>query len=155
MKKLLILSLSTFVLTTAASAYDANKAQELNKFYSHITHKACAHSKLFISANDVMKMYKDGKDFTVVDLRTDGEANIIALSNKNAIHIPIAKLFTKENLDKLPTNKPLILVCHSGARALMAAVGLKQLGFKNTQVLKGGLVALAQANNPKNAPEVK
>jgi len=152
MKKLLLLSLSTFVLSTASFAYDANKAEQLNKFYSHITHKTCAHSKLFISADDVMKMYRDAKDFTIVDLRTDGEADIIALSNKNALHIPIAKLFIKTNLDRLPTDKPLILVCHSGARALMAAVGLKQLGFKNTQVLKGGLIALATANNPKNAP---
>ena len=107
---------------------------------------------MFIKAKDVMKMYRDQKDFTLLDVRTDAEASIIALSANNAVHIPIAQLFTKKNLDKLPTDKPLIIVCHSGTRATMAAVGLKELGFKNAQVLKGGLIALAIANNPKNAP---
>jgi rhodanese-related sulfurtransferase len=97
-------------------------------------------------------MLREGKEFTFLDVRTDGEASVIKLNGKNALHIPIDTLFTPKNLDKLPTNKPLIVVCHSGTRATMAAVGLKELGFKNVQVLKGGLISLAIANNPKNAP---
>jgi rhodanese-related sulfurtransferase len=45
-----------------------------------------------------------------------------------------------------------MIVCHSGTRATLAAIGLKQLGFKKAHVVKGGLIALAAANNPKNAP---
>ena len=144
--------LTLLLLTTTSYAYDTNKAKEFDKFYSHLTQKTCANSKLFIKSDAVMKMFREKKEFTLLDVRTDAEASIIALSAKNALHIPIAKLFTKANLDKLPTDKPLILVCHSGTRALMAAVALKQLGFKNVQVLKGGLVALAIADNTKNAP---
>ncbi len=152
MKKTILLSLTTILLSTASFAYDANKAEQLNGFYSHLTQKTCADSKMFVKADSIMKMYRDNKDFTLLDIRTDSEANIVALSAKNALHIPIEKLFTKANLNKLPTNKPLIVVCHSGTRATMAAVGLKELGFKNTQVLKGGIIALSATDTPKNAP---
>lgn len=152
MKKLLLTTLSLAVLSTNVSAYDTAKATNLEHFYAHMTQKACADSKLFIKAGDVMKMLRDKKAFTLLDVRTEGEANIIALSGKNAMHISIENLFQKEHLDTLPTDKPIVVVCHSGTRATLAAIGLKRIGFKKVHVLKGGLIALAKANNPKNAP---
>lgn len=145
-------ALALLVLSISAHAYDNTKAQELHTFYSHMTQKACADSKLFVKANDVMKLLKEKKDISLLDVRTDGEASVIALSGKNALHIPISELFKKENLDTLPTNKPIMVICHSGTRATLAAIGLKRLGFKKVHVVKGGLIALAKANNPKNAP---
>ena len=139
-------------LAVNAMAYDTSKAESLDKFYSNMTQKACADSKLFTPAEDIMKMFQEGKKFTLLDIRTAGEASIIALSAKNSKHIPIENLFEKANLDTLPTDEPIIVVCHSGTRATLATIGLKRLGFKNTHVLKGGLIALADANNPKNAP---
>ncbi|MBD3790343.1 MAG: rhodanese-like domain-containing protein [Campylobacterales bacterium] len=97
-------------------------------------------------------MFRDKVDFSLLDIRTDAESLIVAVSSQNSVHIPLEKLFTKTNLDRLPTDKPVIIICHSGTRATMAAVGLKQLGFKNIQVLKGGIVGLAQEDTPKNAP---
>jgi rhodanese-related sulfurtransferase len=152
MKKTLAISLTALMLSTTSFAYDQTKAVQLDKFYSHMTQKACADSKLFVKAVDVMKMLREKKAFTLLDVRTDGEASVVALSASNAVHIPLAQLFKKENLAKLPTDKPLIIVCHSGTRATLAAIGLKQIGFKKVHVIKGGLIALAAANNPKNAP---
>ena len=152
MKRLLQSAAAVLVLALSANAYDTTKAQELNGFYSHMTQKVCANSKLFVKATDVMKMLREKKQFTMLDVRTDGEAAVISLSGENALHIPINVLFKKENLDKLPSNKPIIVVCHSGTRATLAAIGLKRLGFKQAHVVKGGLIALAKANNPKNAP---
>jgi len=152
MKKFIYSLLVLSLLSVNAMAYDANKAEELSKFYSHMTQKACADSKLFLKAIDVMKMLQEKKEFFMLDVRTDGENNVLALSGENALHIPINVLFKKENLDKLSTDKPIVVVCHSGTRATLAAIGLKRLGFKKIHVLKGGMVALAKANNPKNAP---
>lgn len=152
MKKTLLSTVAFALLTISAQAYDDAKAKELNKFYAHMTQKACADSKLFIKATEVMKQLKDKKDIMLLDVRTDGEASVIALSGDNAVHMPISELFKKENLDKLPTDKPIMVVCHSGTRATLAAIGLKRIGFKKIHVIKGGLVALAKANNPKNAP---
>ena len=152
MKQTLQSTVAILLLTLSANAYDATKAQELNAFYSHMTQKACADSKLFVKAKDVMKMLREKKPFTMLDVRTDGEAGVISLSGENALHMPINLLFKKGNLDKLPGDKPIMVVCHSGTRATLAAIGLKKLGFKKVHVVKGGLVALAAANNPKNAP---
>jgi rhodanese-related sulfurtransferase len=153
MKKSLSILLSTAILSTATMAYDTILAQKVNnKFYSHMTQKTCANSKLFTTAENVMKMLRENKAFIFLDVRTDAEANVIKLSGENALHIPVESLFQAKNLNKLPTDKKIILVCHSGTRATMVAVGLKEIGFKNIQVLKGGLISLAVANNPKNAP---
>jgi len=152
MKKMIFSSITVALLASNLMAYDANKAEEFNKFYSHMTQKVCADSKLFIKANDALKRLREKKEFTFLDVRTDGENAILSMSGENALHIPINILFKKENLDKLPSDKPIIVVCHSGTRATLAAMGLKRLGFKHIHVVKGGMIALAKANNPKNAP---
>jgi len=152
MKKLIYSTVAISLLNINLMAYDAPKAEELNKFYSHMTQKACADSKLFIKAKDVLKMLREKKPFSFLDVRTYGENAILSLSGENALHIPLNILFKKENLDKLPTDKPIIVVCHSGTRATLTAIGLKRLGFKKIHVLKGGIIALAKADNPKSAP---
>jgi len=154
MKKIIYSTLTLVLLSANSMAYDVTKAEELSKFYSHMTQKTCADSKLFVKAVETMKMIREDK-VTLLDVRTDGEVGVIALSGKNAIHIPIANLFKKKNLDLLPTDKPIVIVCHSGTRATLAAIGLKRVGFKKIHVLKGGLISLAAANNPKNAPLAK
>ena len=151
MKRTIFSTLALAILSTNAMAYDSKKAEELNAFYSHMTQKACADSKLFIEAEETMKMIRDNS-IIQLDVRTTGEVGVIALSGKNSLHIPIKDLFKKENLEKIPTDKPIVVVCHSGTRATLAAIGLKRIGFKTVQVLKGGLIALATENNPKNAP---
>ena len=152
MKKILYTTISLALLSINALGYDNTKASELDHFYSHMTQKACASSKLFVKADDVMKMLRENKKVTLLDIRTKGEHAVISIGLKNSIYIPLQDLFKAKNLDKLPTDQTIILVCHSGTRATLAAIGLKQVGIKNTRVLKGGLVALADANNPKNAP---
>jgi len=152
MKKLIYSAVALSLVSMNLMAYDAEKAEELNKFYAHMTQKACADSKLFIKADDTLKMLREKKAFSFLDVRTDGENNILALNGENALHVPINVLFQKENLAKLPMNQPIVVVCHSGTRATLAAIGLKRLGFKKVHVLKGGMVALAKANSPKNAP---
>ena len=151
MKKTVYSTLTIAILSINVMAYDKAKADDLNKFYSHMTQEACAKSKLFVKAKDTMKMIRDN-NVTLIDVRTESEVSVITLSGKNSMHIPIKDLFKKDNLDKIPTDKPIVIVCHSGTRAIFSAIGLKRIGFKNIHVLKGGLIALAQANNTKNAP---
>jgi len=152
MKKIITSTLLSALLSVSAYSYDTNKAETFDKFYSNFTQKACANSKLFIKADDVMKMVVKKDNYLLLDVRTEGEHSVVSISDKNSIYIPIKDLFKKENLSKLPKDKTIVVVCHSGTRATLAAIGLKQIGILNTRVLKGGLVALADANNPKNAP---
>ena len=152
MRKTITSTLLMATLSVSAIAYDSSKAKSYENFYSTFTQKACADSKLFINAEDTLKMLRENKKFTILDIRTEAEQAVVSIATKNSIYIPIKDLFKKENLDKLPTDKTIVIVCHSGTRAVLAAIGLKQIGIKKTRVLKGGLIALAEANNPKNAP---
>ncbi|MDD2451765.1 rhodanese-like domain-containing protein [Sulfurovum sp.] len=152
LKQYVISALAVALFALNASAYDTKKAENLDAFYSHMTQKACADSKLFTTGEEVMKMFKEKAKFTLLDVRTAGENAVVSVSSQNAMHIPVKNLFEKANLDRLPTDQPIIIVCHSGTRATIVAMGLQQIGFGKVHVLKGGLVALAEANNPKNAP---
>jgi rhodanese-related sulfurtransferase len=153
MKKLLLSLLSALSLGSSAFGYDSATAAKFDAFYSHMTQKACANSTLFISAESVMKMLREQKPLLLLDVRTQAEADVVALSTPAALNIPMEHLFEKASLDKLPTDRPILIVCHSGSRATMAAVSLKMSGIKNVQVVKGGIIALATADSTKNAPQ--
>jgi rhodanese-related sulfurtransferase len=140
------------VLTGGLYAYDTKKAEEFNGFYSHMTQKACADSKLMIGSDEVMQMLREEKKFTLLDIRTRGELAVLGLKTPNTLEIPLEHLFEKANLGKLPDDELIVIVCYSGTRATMAVASLKMLGFKNTRVLRGGIVAMAQGNTPKTAP---
>ena len=152
MKNILTASLIVASFSLSAFAYDTDKAKAFDGFYSNFTQQACANSKLFIEADEVMQTLRKDKKITLLDIRTRGEHAVLSIGLKNSIYIPIKDLFKNENLNKLPLDHTIVIVCHSGTRATLAAIGLKQIGIKNTRVLKGGLIALAEANNPKNAP---
>ena len=136
-------------LSVSANAYDLSQAKSFDKLYSGFTHKACANSKLFVAAEEVVKTIVKSENYVLLDVRTKAEKSIVALSDKNAINIELKDLFKKENLDKLPKDKTIYLICHSATRAVLAAPALLQLGFKNIQVVKGGFVALANATTVK------
>lgn len=152
MTKIILSSLFALGLLTSVQAYDAEKAAQFNGFFSHMTQKACADSTFFVKPDALMQMLRENKPMLLLDVRTDGEASVVALGVPGALHIPVEHLFKKANLDKLPTDRPVIIVCYSGSRATMAAMALKMSGVGNVQVLKGGIVALAAANSVKNAP---
>ena len=139
-------------LTVNALAYDTNKAKEFDKFYSNFTQKACAKSELYIDGEEMMKLINEKKKFTFLDVRTPGELSLVGIKAPNTLEIPVSHLFEGKNLDRLPKDELIVIVCYSGTRAVMVVASLKMLGFKNTRVMKGGIVGLAKANSVKNAP---
>ena len=147
--------LLTSLLCMDLSAYDVNLAQKFDETFSQYSQAYLNNSKMLVDADSVMKMLQKKEDFVLLDIRTPAEMNIVGLRMKNSVEIPFDVLFKKENLDKLPKDKPIVIVCYSGSRALQAATSLEMLGFKNAKVLYGGIVALAQSNSTKNAPALK
>ena len=49
---------------------------------------------------------------------------------------------------ELDPARPMIVVCHSGARAALAAATLQDMGFGDVSVLEGGLAAWLDAGLP-------
>jgi len=144
--------LSASLCSVNLSAYDADLVQKFDETFSQYSQANLNNSKMLIDANSIMKMLQKKEDFILLDIRTPAEMQVLGLRTKNTLEIPFNVLFKKENLDRLPKEKPIVIVCHSGSRALQAATSLEMLGFKNAKVLYGGIIALAKSDSTKNAP---
>ena len=53
-----------------------------------------------------------------------------------------------KHAEALDPARPVIVVCHSGARAALAAATLQDMGFSDVSVLEGGLTAWLAAGLP-------
>ncbi|MCA9860095.1 MAG: rhodanese-like domain-containing protein [Thermomicrobiales bacterium] len=53
-----------------------------------------------------------------------------------------------QRLDELDKNKPLIVVCRSGRRSLIAARQLAAIGFTDVKSMNGGLIAWTEQGHP-------
>ena len=97
---------------------------------------------------------KSGKALVTLDVRTPAESCIYSSTLPGSLAIPINDLFTKTSLDRIPTDKKVVVVCQSGTIAAAAGTSLRHIGFKNVYILKGGFKALTgylgvkQANSP-------
>jgi rhodanese-related sulfurtransferase len=63
----------------------------------------------------------------------------------------VNELFKSDNLDKIPTDKPVVIVCKSGARATAVGTALRHIGFDNVYILKGGFQGLSSHFGAKQA----
>jgi hydroxyacylglutathione hydrolase len=66
----------------------------------------------------------------VLDVR--GAAEFEAGHVPDALHVPHTRIGV--SVDKLPNDKPLLVYCHSGARAAAAVAMLARLGFNAIDV---------------------
>lgn len=92
-----------------------------------------------LSPLDVRYLQQEGKTFTIIDVRHEWEYKICKIDG--ALHIPLATL--SENTHKIPTDVPILTVCHHGVRSKQAACILKDCGFTEVASLKGGIDAWA------------
>jgi len=152
LKRVLIATLLVSTLAVNASAYDTEKAQYFDAFYSKFTPKVLANPTIEASASDLMEMIRKGEKFTILDARTPAEMEIIGIKLPNTLEIPMDKVFKDENLKRLPKDQKLVLLCHSGSRVTMMAAGLLMLGFDNIVILKGGIKAFANEVGSSTVP---
>jgi glyoxylase-like metal-dependent hydrolase (beta-lactamase superfamily II)/rhodanese-related sulfurtransferase len=80
-------------------------------------------------------------DALVVDVREPDEYGHGHVPK--AVNIPQAELATR--LDELPHDRPLLLICRTGARSLRAAQFLRQVGFDQVVTVDGGIRAWLKA----------
>jgi rhodanese-related sulfurtransferase len=92
-----------------------------------------------ISVRELADMRITGTEHMVLDVREARELDICQL--EGALHIPMAEIPTR--VDDLPTNQPLVVLCHHGARSQMVVDFLRDAGFGNALNLDGGIEAWA------------
>jgi rhodanese-related sulfurtransferase len=94
---------------------------------------------------------KAGERVVPLDIRTPAETSIFTASLPGGLAIPMNELFIAENLARVPTDTPVVVLCKSGTRATAAGTALRHIGFDNVFILKGGFKALNDYLDAKTA----
>ena len=96
-----------------------------------------------VSAVQLKKLQKDGKELAILDPREEGTYGLAHLLH--AVNIPLSKL--ELNVELLVPRRSTRIVLADGGEgtAERAAVRLEELGYSNLAVLKGGYEAWKQA----------
>lgn len=81
------------------------------------------------------KIRKENQRVVIVDVREPWEFAICAI--KESINVPLSTL--PQNLGRLPSEGPLVVLCHHGGRSMQAVAWLRQNGFANATNLDGGI----------------
>ena len=89
-------------------------------------------------------MRTTGGQHCVLDVREADELAICWL--EGSLHIPMTDIPAR--IDELPTDGPLVVVCHHGARSRMVVDFLRNAGFDNAVNLDGGIEAWACEIDP-------
>ncbi|MBN2870979.1 MAG: rhodanese-like domain-containing protein [Campylobacterales bacterium] len=134
---------------TPVSAYDTELAKKLDAFYEKMTFEPLTQSALLLKPEAFAEAVKQDPSIVLIDVRTPQEQAFVKSGYVHTLEMPLEELFEAKNLDRIPTDKRLVVLCHSGTRAIPAALNLKMLGFTNVQVLEQGIVGLAQISSPK------
>lgn len=151
MKKLLALAVAGILSIGTALAYDQGLAQGYAELFAPAVGKSAPKALHLVKTEDFLTAVKGGEVMLVLDVRTPAETGLVKLGMRNVLEIPLNELFKAENLDRLPTEGKIMVVCKGGHRAVAAAVGLRHIGFAETYVLKLGITDLAKMVNPKTA----
>lgn len=92
-----------------------------------------------ISVHELKEKLDNQEKVFLVDVREAYEQEICTLGG---ILIPMNQL--RDNIEKIPTDVPVILYCHHGRRSAMVAKFLReQFGYTNLSNLEGGINAWA------------
>jgi rhodanese-related sulfurtransferase len=87
---------------------------------------------------------REGRAVAVLDVREPWEIEICSLPG--ALAIPLHSLPAR--IGEVPTDQPLVVVCHHGMRSLQAVVWLHRSGLDNAVNLGGGIDAWAREIEP-------
>jgi rhodanese-related sulfurtransferase len=138
-------------LSSVAWSYDAEIAKSYAQLFSPVVGENAGKALHFVEPDAFIKDIKEGKEIVAIDVRTPAETSVFTLSLPNSLIIPVNQLFQPKNLDRIPTDKPVMIVCASGARATAVGTALRHIGFNNVYILKGGFKALSSYLGPKEA----
>jgi rhodanese-related sulfurtransferase len=93
---------------------------------------------------DLAALRKAGSAHTVIDVREPWETELCLIPD--SLKIPLGTLPTQ--LDRVPSDRPLVVVCHHGGRSMQAVMWLRNQGYENAINLRGGVDAWARQVDP-------
>src|SRR5688572_9143098 len=89
-----------------------------------------------ITAKQLKARLDAGEDITIIDVREDWEVAQSKLTQ--AIHIPMNDV--PDQVDQIPKDKPLVIMCHTGRRSEQVALWLESNeDYEDVLNLVGGI----------------
>ncbi len=116
----------------------------LNSLFSKFTPEFIANKPCMLEPEGLFELISKNAEFVLLDIRTEAERKVVSSNLPNSVSIPLHQLFYPENLNKLPKDRLIVVLCHTGERAIAAAIGLLLAGFPKVQVLSGGIAKLSE-----------
>ena len=144
-----------------AWSYDNAMAESYAKLFAPVKGAGAGKALHLIKPDALLNKVKANEPLVVLDIRTPAETGVYSVTLPGSLVIPIDELFTEAKLALIPTDKRVVVLCLSGARATAAGTALRHIGFENVYVLKGGFKALTgylgpvEANTPLKPDIVK
>ena len=99
---------------------------------------------LEIGVTDLERWRQGAEAPAILDVREPWEVAICGFPE--ALHIPLAAL--PDQLDRVPDDRPVVVVCHHGMRSLQAVRWLRAQGRDQAINLAGGVDAWARTVDP-------
>ncbi len=134
-----------------AWSYDAAMAESYAILFQPVQGADAGKGLHLIAPDAFLNKVTAEEGLVALDVRTPAETAVYSVTLPRSLRIPINELFTEANLARIPTDKTVIVLCLSGARATAAGTALRHIGFENVYVLKGGFKALTSYMGPKEA----
>jgi rhodanese-related sulfurtransferase len=91
-----------------------------------------------ITVQELKQLQEKKADFQLIDVREEHELEICEIGGE---HIPMGDVM--DNLDRISSDKQVVIMCRSGARSGSICRALEAEGFDNVYNLKGGILAWA------------
>lgn len=86
----------------------------------------------------------NGASPVLVDVREVGE--FLQVRAEQAVLLPLSQFMVR--YQELPTDRPLLMICHSGGRSLQATAFLLSAGFSDVTNVAGGTLGWLAAGLP-------
>src|SRR6266850_560669 len=97
-----------------------------------------------ITPKDLKVRLDAGEDIEIVDVREDWE--LLQSRFDRAIHIPMNDI--PESLDRIPKDKPVVIMCHLGQRSAQVVYWMQSQGYDQVYSLAGGIDRWAREVDP-------
>ena len=134
-----------------AWSYDTAMAESYAKLFAPVKGAGAGKALHLMKPDAFLNKVKANEPLVTLDARTPAEIGVFTSILPGSLTIPVNVLFTEANLARIPTDKTVVVLCKSGARATAAGTALRHIGFENVYVLKGGFKALVAYMGPKEA----
>ena len=93
----------------------------------------------WIEPDDLVRRLKDGSGIAVIDVRGRDEFAGPLGHIGTALNLPVGELPSRLIEINAPKDKPVILVCRTDKRSATAAALLRDAGFRDARILRGGM----------------